>query len=147
MRKIIRLRGHHLKGLYFFLKNEDEYHKLSKEDVEKGLVFHEKSTRIYRRLSRHPDLKVKIVNGIDSNCGFCPVKPEIKYDCTDSNISDIIWEKGYGLYPGHEPYASSDVIRVIRDFGRKTGFETPETAYKAAIKDNNPQMRQLFGLL
>ncbi|MBW2981434.1 DUF1284 domain-containing protein [Candidatus Woesearchaeota archaeon] len=137
----IRLRGHHIKILWFYKRPElfdlsdDEYvERFNRECPDwKGFYSDEhllKMRDMFRKFLENPTLKFEYIEGLDSICGMCDHEkecgdPEHIYHKMANQLDQMVAADIPEMQVGHD-YDTNDIL----DICRKKGWleeQTPKT--------------------
>lgn len=84
----------------------------------------EKIDRTWKTLEMIPEVRVDIVEGVDSICQGCP---RYKSECNKSSENeDSATLQEYGLEVG-QTLSSQDLMQRLREFYHRTGFHSPRS--------------------
>jgi len=122
----IFIRGHHLSSL------AQDYFDLENNSTE--LIYLDNAS-ISRRFIDNPDLKVEIVEGLDSLCEEAGAEdcPNFNPNCVFNDPLDS-WDEDketlreYNLQIG-QIYCASDVIERFIDYYNETGYKNPRNKF------------------
>lgn len=128
--KTIELRGHHIDAFanHFYRRTSKEL----ADDLIKslfvetyGLEMTLKLDALWKKITTNPNLRIKIVNGLDYICGICSAHT---YNCADADKLDNFCLKEFGLKLGNT-YTARDLIQKISDYKKRTGLESPRDKF------------------
>ncbi len=98
------------------------------------------SKSILQLILSRSDLKIQIVDGIDSVCNLCTKEPPYPFEsCTQTGGEDTFCSDEYGLKVG-KTYTASEILDKLKEYNQETGLRSPRGLWSMKLKSEREKM-------
>ena len=142
--KVIQVRGKYkladlLEGGPIFHSSDDLETSFEDDYISRKYspVMRKRMNNLWETLIENPEAKIKIVDGLDILCKFCP-----NYDAIDcgpqTKAEDKLTLEEYDITSGNIPYTSDQLLKTFIEYRKSTGFRNPREKFLSLIEYFKP---------